>query len=254
MIRRRADTMPKADPSTEAAATVPRHVAIIMDGNGRWASKRGLPRAAGHRRGAQAARETVLSALELGIEYLTLYSFSTENWNRSESEVSDLMGLLRYTMQQEESAMVAKNIRLRVIGERSRLPPDIISTVERFEERSARNNKLTVVVALNYGSRMEIAAAAKSLAASAAKGEIQPDEIDEDLVSKHLYTGEIPDPDLLIRTSGEARISNFLLWQLAYSEFYFTDTLWPDFDKQALADAIASFGQRERRYGGRRSG
>jgi undecaprenyl diphosphate synthase len=246
--------MAAAPPTVQDPPVVPRHVAIIMDGNGRWAAQRKLPRAAGHRRGAQAAKDAVMTALDLGIEYLTLYSFSSENWNRSAEEVGDLMGLLRYTMQQEEKNLTKLGVRLRVIGDRERLPADILSTIDGFEGRSAENTRLTVVVALSYGSRAEIAHAARRLAEQAARGEIDPSAIDEAAVAANLYTSDIPDPDLLIRTSGELRISNFLLWQLAYSEFVFTDAYWPDFGKEAFTAAVRSFGSRERRFGGRRSG
>ena len=241
-------------PSPSKASGVPAHVAIIMDGNGRWAAQRNLPRAAGHRRGAQAAKETVIAALEMGIRYLTLYSFSSENWNRSEGEVSDLMGLLRFTMQQEQKAMAGRGVRLMVIGDREPLPQDVRNTVEKFEAATAHNDRLTVIVALSYGSRAEIARAARLIAAKAAAGELDPDSVDEETFARHLYTGGIPDPDLLIRTSGELRVSNFLLWQLAYSEFVFPDLYWPDFGREALAEAVASFGQRDRRFGGRRAG
>lgn len=224
-----------------------------MDGNGRWATKRRLPRAAGHRRGAQAAKETVLAALDLGIRYLTLYSFSSENWKRSSDEVSDLMGLLRYTMQQEQKAMAGRGVRLLVIGDREPLPQDVRDTIDRFEAATAHNDRLTVIIALSYGSRAEIARAARLIATKAAAGELDPDTIDEQMVAQYLYTASIPDPDLLIRTSGELRISNFLLWQLAYSEFVFPDIYWPDFGKEALTAAVASYRQRDRRFGGRRA-
>lgn len=232
---------------------VPQHVAIIMDGNGRWAARRGLPRAAGHRRGAQAAKDTVLAALDLGIRYLTLYSFSSENWKRSADEVSDLMGLLRYTMQQEQKNMAGRGVRLKVIGDRERLPEDVQETISRFEQATAANDTLTVVIALSYGSRAEIARAARLIAAKAARGELDPEAVDEALFGSFLYTDGIPDPDLLIRTSGELRISNFLLWQLAYSEFVFLDTYWPDFDRQALTEAVSQYQRRDRRFGGRRA-
>lgn len=242
-------TSPAAD-----AKSVPQHVAIIMDGNGRWAAKRHLPRAAGHRRGAQAAKETVLAALELGIKYLTLYSFSSENWKRSAVEVSDLMGLLRYTMQQEQKNMAGRGVRLLVIGDREPLPQDVKDTITSFEETTAGNTALTVIIALSYGSRAEIARAARLIAEKAASGEIDPADVDEEMFGAHLYTHGIPDPDLLIRTSGELRLSNFLLWQIAYSEFIFSELYWPDFGRAALADAIEYYSHRDRRFGGRRAG
>ena len=232
----------------------PRHVAIIMDGNGRWATRRNLPRSAGHRRGAQAAKASVFAALEFGIEYLTIYSFSSENWQRPTDEVSDLMGLLRYTMQREAGEMEGRGVRLRVIGDRQRLPADVQKAVENIEANTQQNTTLTVVIALSYGGRDEIVHAAKALAASAVRGELDAGEIDAAAVAEHLYTSGIPDPDLLIRTGGEQRISNFLLWQMAYTELVFLDTLWPDFDQQAFAGAIAEFQSRDRRYGGRNIG
>lgn len=241
-------------PSSAVEPAVPQHVAIIMDGNGRWAKKRLLPRAAGHRRGAQAAKETVLAALEIGIKYLTLFSFSSENWKRSADEVSDLMGLLRYTMQQEQKNMAGRGVRLVVIGDRDPLPQDVKDTITSFEEKTAGNSELTVVIALNYGSRAEIARAARLIAKKAAAGEIDPANVDEEMFGAHLYTHNIPDPDLLIRTSGELRISNFLLWQIAYSEFIFSDLYWPDFGHTALAEAVEYYNQRDRRFGGRRAG
>ena len=246
--------MTNISPSSAVEPAVPQHVAIIMDGNGRWAKKRLLPRAVGHRRGAQAAKETVLAALEIGIKYLTLYSFSSENWKRSADEVSDLMGLLRYTMQQEQKNMAGRGVRLVVIGDRDPLPQDVKDTITSFEEKTAGNSELTVVIALSYGSRAEIARAARLIAKKAAAGEIDPANVDEEMFGAHLYTHNIPDPDLLIRTSGELRISNFLLWQIAYSEFIFSDLYWPDFGHTALAEAVEYYNQRDRRFGGRRAG
>jgi len=237
--------------SAPPSPAIPRHVAIIMDGNGRWATRRNLPRAAGHRRGAQAARDTVLSALDLGIEYVTLYSFSSENWSRPLGEVEDLMGLLRYTMQREADTMDRQGIRLRVIGDRERLPPDVLKTIRAMEAKTAANTRMTAVIALSYGSRDEIAAAARALARKAAAGRLDPEAITAETIAQHLYTHDIPDPDLVIRTSGEHRISNFLLWQAAYAEFVFLETLWPDFDRAALEAALSAYQTRERRYGGR---
>ncbi len=246
--------MAQTAPVSIARSALPRHIAIIMDGNGRWAARRHLPRTAGHRRGAQAAKDTVLAAAELGIEYITLYSFSSENWHRPMDEVEDLMGLLRYTMQREASDMDSRGIRLRVIGDRERLPEDVRQTVEAMEAKTARNRQMTVVIALSYGSRDEITRAAQQMARDAAAGKIVPEAITPETVSTYLYTHDIPDPDLVIRTSGEQRVSNFLLWQAAYAEFVFTDTLWPDFDRAALEAALAQYGTRERRYGGRHVG
>ena len=195
-----------------------------------------------------------MAALEIGIKYLTLFSFSSENWKRSADEVSDLMGLLRYTMQQEQKNMAGRGVRLVVIGDRDPLPQDVKDTITSFEEKTAGNSELTVVIALNYGSRAEIARAARLIAKKAAAGEIDPANVDEEMFGAHLYTHNIPDPDLLIRTSGELRISNFLLWQIAYSEFIFSDLYWPDFGHTALAEAVEYYNQRDRRFGGRRAG
>ena len=227
----------------------PVHVAIIMDGNGRWAKARSLPRAAGHRRGAEALRRTVAGAEELGLRYLTLYGFSSENWKRPVSEVDDLMGLLRRYLQSDIAELHARGICLRVIGERERLPIDIVRLIGDAEERTRDNIGLTVTVAISYGGRQEIVAAARWLAGEVAAGRLDPDEIDEQRFSDCLMTGGMPNPDLVIRTSGEQRISNFLLWQSAYSELVFTDKLWPDFSKEDLADAIHEFLRRDRRYG-----
>ncbi len=227
----------------------PTHVAIIMDGNGRWASARGLPRTAGHRQGAEAARRVVEAAAELGISYVTLYSFSLENWRRPETEVRDLMGLLRRYLQAEIAELHKNGIRLLVIGERHRLPDDIRRLIEEAENRTRENERMTVVMALSYGGRQEILAAARELAAAAAAGEVDPAAIDEDAFGARLSTHAVPDPDLVIRTSGEKRISNFLLWQSAYSELIFVDKLWPDFSGEDLAEAIREFQTRDRRYG-----
>lgn len=227
----------------------PVHVAIIMDGNGRWAAKRNLPRAIGHQRGAEAARKTVRAAAKAGVSYLTLFGFSSENWNRPEGEVSDLMGLLRYYLEREVAAMDKEGVRFRIIGNRSRLPEDIQTLINDAETRTQANTRITLVIALSYGGRAEIAAAAQTLAKKALSGEIDAQAIDEDMFSNYLETKDIPDPDLLIRTSGEKRISNFLLWQTAYAEFVFTDTLWPDFSETEFETALAEFATRERRYG-----
>ena len=228
---------------------LPTHVAIIMDGNGRWAKARGLPRTAGHRRGAEAVRRAMIGAAELGISYLTLYGFSSENWKRPLAEVDDLMGLLRRHLQHDIAKTAEEGVRLCVIGERERLPIDIVRLIGDAEERTRNNDRITVAIAISYGSRQEIAAAARYLAAQAVAGKIDPDAIDEDVFAGCLMTAGMPDPDLVIRTSGEQRISNFLLWQSAYSELIFIDKLWPDFDKEDLAEAIREFQQRDRRYG-----
>jgi undecaprenyl diphosphate synthase len=229
--------------------SLPRHIAIIMDGNGRWAQARGLPRIAGHRQGAEAVRRTVRAAGELGIPYLTLFGFSSENWKRPLAEIDDLMGLLRHYLRGEIAELHRNNVRLRVIGDRQRLAPDIVTLIANAEGLTRENCGVNLTIALSYGGRAEIAAAVRAIAAKAKEGGLAPDEIDEDVISHHLFTADIPDPDLLIRTSGEQRISNFLLWQCAYSELVFTKTLWPDFGQADLAQAIADFGGRERRYG-----
>lgn len=227
----------------------PDHVAIIMDGNGRWARSRGLPRVAGHRRGAESVRTVIKCAAELEISYLTLFGFSSENWRRPADEVSDLMGLLRYYLESEIEAIHQQGVRLSVIGERQRLSPDIIELIEKAEQRTAGNTRLTLTIAISYGGRAEITAAARSLAREVAEGRLDPDRIDENEFQRHLFTAGLPDPDLLIRTSGEMRISNFLLWQLAYSEFVFVDTLWPDFTREDFEAAVDQFRNRVRRYG-----
>jgi len=228
---------------------LPRHIAIIMDGNGRWAQARGLPRIAGHRRGAEAVRRAVTAAGELGIPYLTLFGFSSENWKRPLEEVDDLMGLLRHYLRGEIAELHRSGVRLRVIGERGRLAPDIVTLIANAEELTRDNPGVNLTIALSYGGRAEIIAAVRTVAAKAAAGELPPAAIDEEVISRHLFTADIPDPDLLIRTSGEQRISNFLLWQCAYSELVFTKTLWPDFGRADLELAIADYGGRERRYG-----
>jgi undecaprenyl diphosphate synthase len=236
----------------DAVATpraVPRHIAIIMDGNGRWAKARGLPRIAGHRRGAEAARRAVIAAAELGISYLTLFGFSSENWKRPTTEIQDLMALLRHYLGGEIAELHRNGVRLKVIGQLTRLAPDIISLIEHAETLTRENSRITLTIALSYGARAEIVAAVRAIAAQAECGRLAVEEVDEDCIARHLFTAEIPDPDLLIRTSGEQRISNFLLWQSAYSELVFTKTLWPDFSKRDLEQAIDEFCGRERRYG-----
>ncbi|SRR5579875_2875187 len=227
----------------------PAHVAIIMDGNGRWAQARGLPRVAGHRAGAEAVRRTLSAAVEFGIKYLTLFGFSSENWKRPETEVNDLMGLLRHYIRGEIAELHRNGVRLRVIGERGRLPTDIVSMIDNAETLTAGNDRLNLSIALSYGGRAEIALAARRLAEEAVAGRLDPAAIDEETFAARLLTAGIPDPDLLIRTSGEQRISNFLLWQTAYAELVFTPTLWPDFAKSDLEKALRDYHGRDRRYG-----
>ena len=235
-----------------AAATprpIPRHIAIIMDGNGRWARARGLPRVAGHRHGAEAARRAVIAAAELGVPYLTLFGFSSENWKRPSTEIRDLMGLLRHYLRAEIAELHRNGVHLKVIGDLSRFDPDIIGLIDHAEEMTRDNNRIILTIALSYGGRAEIVTAVRTIARQVQSGGLAPEAIDVDCVTRHLFTAALPDPDLLIRTSGEQRISNFLLWQSAYSEFVFTKTLWPDFAKQDLEEAIDEFCGRERRYG-----
>ncbi len=239
----------KLVPSLSETLPPPIHVGIIMDGNGRWAQARGMPRIAGHRQGAESVRTAVKSAIDLGIQYLTLYGFSIENWKRPMTEVTALMGLLRLYLRQEISELNENGVRIRFIGERERLAPDIVALIDEAEARTTDNAKLTLVVALSYGARQEITSAARDLARKAKAGEIDLDDIDEALLEGHLATAGIPDPDLVIRTSGEKRVSNFLLWQLAYAELVFVDALWPDFARRDLEEAINEFHRRERRYG-----
>jgi undecaprenyl diphosphate synthase len=228
---------------------LPQHVAIIMDGNGRWAKARGLPRIAGHRRGAEAARRAVTAAAELGIPYLTLFGFSSENWKRPTAEIQDLMALLRHYLCGEIAELHRSGVRLKVIGQLARLAPDIVGLIEHAENLTRDNSQITLTIALSYGGRAEIVAAVQAIAAQVASGALSADQVDENCIARHLFTADIPDPDLLIRTSGEQRISNFLLWQCAYSELVFTKTLWPDFSKHDLEQAIDEFCDRERRYG-----
>ena len=235
------------------ALAPPNHVAIIMDGNGRWALKNALPRSAGHRKGAETVRMAVEFCCELGIPYLTLFAFSSENWKRPKSEVQTLMGLLRFYLQDEIEKLSESGVRLTVIGDRSGLENDIQELISSAEARTKDNNKLNLMMALNYGGRQDILNAVQSLATDINSGKIDLDDLDEVRFGRYLETSEVPDPDLLIRTSGERRISNFLLWQCAYSEFVFVDTLWPDFDQNEFSLAIKEFHQRDRRYGGTRT-
>ena len=229
----------------------PRHVAIIMDGNGRWAQARGLPRFEGHRRGVEAVRRTVRAAIEIGVSFLTIYSFSTENWSRPPEEVALLMGLLKRFIRNDLAELHANDVRVRVIGGRDGLAADITALLCEAEELTRSNRGLTLVIAFNYGGRQEIVDAARRLAAKAAAGKLDPDAIDVEHFASSLLTSDIPDPDLIIRTSGEQRLSNFLLWQAAYAEFVFLPIHWPDFDRAALQAALDEYFTRERRYGGR---
>jgi undecaprenyl diphosphate synthase len=237
-------------PANADPAPGPNHVAIIMDGTGRWAKARGLPRVAGHRRGADAVRRVVRGAGELGIPVLTLFAFSTENWTRPADEVNDLMGLLRHYLRNELDELHKNGARLRVIGNREGLASDIVRDISDAENMTLGNSRIDVNICINYGARAEILHAIRSLARQVAAGELTADRIDEDRFESELLTSGVPDPDLLIRTSGEQRISNFMLWQCAYAELVFVDTLWPDFGKEHLEQAIAEFRRRERRYGG----
>jgi len=242
---------PVTDPrKIQVSFELPRHVGIIMDGHGRWAAARSLPRFEGHRRGVEAVRRAVRSAGDLGISFLTLYAFSSENWSRPPQEVDDLMGLLKRFIRIDLADLHKKNVRVRIIGSRDRLANDLKELLQEAEEITGNNTGLTLVIAFNYGGRQEIAEAAKTLALRAVRGEIDPQTIDASMLSDHLYTADIPDPDLIIRTSGEQRLSNFLMWQAAYAELVFLPMHWPDFDQAALEDALQQYGARERRFGG----
>ncbi|MEM1383191.1 MAG: polyprenyl diphosphate synthase [Pseudomonadota bacterium] len=227
----------------------PRHVAIIMDGNGRWAARRGMARSIGHRRGIDRVRDVIKAAPPLGIEVLTLFAFSTENWRRPNYEIDVLMGLFKRYLVREADELDAGDIRLVFIGDRTRLPLDIQRLMDQVEERTRHNARMTLQVALNYGSRAEIVRAAQRLAVEVAAGRLSPDEIDEAALSQHMWTSLVPDPDLVIRTSGEMRVSNFLLWQAAYAEFAFVEECWPEFTPDNFAQVVGSFAHRERRYG-----
>jgi undecaprenyl diphosphate synthase len=229
---------------------VPAHVGVIMDGNGRWAASRGLPRIEGHRRGLEALRGAVRAAIDFGLDYLTVYSFSMENWSRPLEEVADLMGLLKRFIRNDLHDLHDANVKVKVIGRRDDLQPDIRGLLVEAEELTGANTGLNLIVAFNYGARQEIAAAARALAEDVAAGRIKPSDIDEAFFAQRLDTAGVPDPDLIIRTSGEKRLSNFLMWQAAYSEFVFLPMHWPDFDRKAFAAALAEFGSRERRFGG----
>ncbi len=236
--------------SKEAQPQQPRHVAIIMDGNGRWATAKGLIRTEGHRRGADAAQRAIEAFKERGIPYVTLFGFSSENWNRPASEIDDLMDLLRYYLKKETAEMHKAGVRVRVIGDRKKLAPDIVGLIENIERLTKENKAINVTIALSYGGRQDIVHAARALMRIAREGDLAPDVVDEQTFSRFLMTAELPEVDLMIRTGGEYRISNFLLWLSAYAELYFTDTLWPDFGAADVARAIDFFCARDRRYGG----
>ena len=233
----------------DTSPPVPVHVAIIMDGNGRWAEARGLPRVSGHQKGAESVKNAVKSAISHGVSYLTLFGFSSENWKRPESEIKDLMGLLRFYIKKEINELHDEGIRFQVIGDRTRLGSDIVGLIEDAENMTGNNSRLTLTIALSYGGRAEITLAARRLAEDIAAGRLNINDISENELSARHFTADMPDPDILIRTSGEERISNFLLWQLAYAEFIFIDTLWPDFSDADFEGAIREFQSRERRYG-----
>jgi len=233
----------------QSGSSMPQHVAIIMDGNGRWAHARGLPRSAGHRKGVEALRIAVRAAGELGIRYLTIFSFSSENWSRPPSEVSFLLDLMRHFVRQDVDELHRENVCIRIIGERSGLADDIVALIEETERRTRANTGLTLIVAFNYGSRQEIAAAARDLAVAVKQGRLAPESITPDLLGSRLSTEGVPDPDLLIRTSGEQRISNFLLWEIAYAELLFIDVQWPDFRRTHLQKCLDDYAARERRFG-----
>jgi undecaprenyl diphosphate synthase len=230
--------------------SVPRHVAIIMDGNGRWAKARGLPRSAGHRAGAEAARKAVRAAGEAGVECLTLYAFSSENWRRPATEISELTGLLKFYVKRELEGLHKEGVRLKILGDHTAFDKDVAALVDAAVERTAGNDRMTVAIALNYGARGELVNAMRQLAVQVAAGALAPEAIDEARIEAALDTHDLPPLDLLIRTSGEQRLSNFLLWQAAYAELLFVDTLWPDFDGETLRSALGEYQRRERRYGG----
>jgi len=234
----------------EQAGDLPRHVAIIMDGNGRWAHARSLPRSAGHRQGVEALRRTVRAAIEIGIEYLTIYSFSAENWSRPASEINFLLALLRRFIRQDVADIHAAGVRIRVIGEREGIDPDIARMIEESERLTATNTTMTLIVAFNYGGRQELVRATREIAIQVASGALDPAAIDAEMIGRHLYLTGVPDPDLLIRTGGEQRLSNFLLWQCAYTEFVFVHDYWPDFNKELLQRAVSAYQSRDRRFGG----
>ena len=235
--------------SAVAQELLPHHVAVIMDGNGRWAKEKGLPRAEGHRRGAESAKGITRVASDLGIRYLTLYTFSTENWNRPKTEIDAIMKYLVHYLKKETPELNKQNVRLEVIGQLYRLPEKVQDQIAKSKRELSKNTGLTLVLALNYGSRAEIVEATRNIGEKVRSGKLSPDDIDETLIGMHLYTSQIPDPDLLIRTSGEVRLSNFLLWQISYSEIVVTQVLWPEFKKAAFFDALEEYAKRHRRFG-----
>ena len=243
-------SMPKVSLDGTSGFEIPRHVAIIMDGNGRWAAARGLPRAEGHRRGVEALRRTVRTAGEIGIGILTIFAFSSENWSRPQSEIRDLLGLLRLFIRHDLADLHRNNVKVRIIGDRSSLERDVSSLLDEAEEKTRGNDGLTLVVAFNYGARQEIARAARRLADEVVAGRLAATDITAERLSDFMDAPDLPDPDLIIRTSGEQRLSNFLLWQSAYSELVFVPTFWPDFDRAAFEQAISEYARRERRFGG----
>ncbi len=243
-----SDLLPEME-ALRAAGNLPRHVAIIMDGNGRWATRRGLPRIAGHHAGRRAVREAVEGCSELGIEVLSLYTFSVENWNRPLPEVTGLMSFLRQVLSEERAALRDNNVRLSAIGRIGDLPPEVRAELERTEQELSGNTGLQLMLALSYGGRTELVDCFRRIATEIADGRMAPEEVDESVIDANLYTAGRPHPDLLIRTSGEMRLSNFLLWQLAYAEIYVTDTLWPDFRKRDLFRAVSEYQKRDRRFG-----
>ena len=228
---------------------LPQHIAIIMDGNGRWAKQRGLDRGEGHKAGIKAVREAITTCNDIGVRYLTIYSFSTENWKRPVKEVTGLMDLFAKTMGAEVDGLDAEKVRIKLLGRTQDLPVVTRTIFQQAEKRTEKNEGMTLAIAVNYGSRMEITDSVREIAQQVAAGKLSPDQITEQTVSEHLYTADMPDPDLLIRTSGEMRLSNYLLWQLAYSEFYITDVLWPDFDRYELLRSFLAYQQRDRRFG-----
>ncbi len=241
--------MTDVSPTNAPLSRIPRHIAIIMDGNGRWAKRRNLPRTAGHQAGVSAVRKTVEHCAERGVEVLTLFAFSSENWRRPKEEVNVLMRLFMMTLDRETKKLNNNNIRLRVIGDRSAFPDLLQRKINESEQMTQSNRRMTLVIAANYGGRWDIVQAARRLAQEAKNGSLNPDQINESLLASRLSSADLPEPDLFIRTGGEQRISNFLLWHLAYTELYFTETLWPDFDEIALDEAISEYSQRERRFG-----
>ncbi len=241
-------SFPAVESSPEPAKL--QHVAVIMDGNGRWANRRGLPRTLGHREGVEAVRRTVRAAIEFDVPYLTIYSFSSENWNRPRDEIDYLMGLMKRFIRRDLAELHEQNVRIRTIGERDLVDPELLMLIDEARDLTRDNDRLTLTIAFNYGGRNEIARAAARLAREAVEGRLDPGQIDTDRFAHALDTEGLPDPDLLIRTSGEMRLSNFLLWQCAYAEFVFLDVLWPDFNREHFEQAITQYGGRERRYGG----